>query len=165
MQFDYKVDVSADITCVHAADSKGQDDKFLPWQETNKRESRNEEINHINSTDDFINPFYAAPDNVNICGDPVSEFMAAVPSSQNGTAGDLPEMFLPGLVIHIVPQKNSINSPSCSSLITNSWSYKAYIANKETFKDIVVSPSMFLDHLPWRYPILIFLPSKFVASS
>ncbi|XP_052172832.1 uncharacterized protein LOC127788510 isoform X3 [Diospyros lotus] len=131
-------------------DSKGQDDKFSPWQEMNKRESRNEEINHIDSTDDFTNPFYAAPDNVNICGDPVSEFMAAVPSSQNGTAVDLPEMFLPGLVIHIVPQKNSINSPSCSSLITNSWSYKAYIANKETFKDIVVSPSMFLDHLPWR---------------
>ncbi|KAM7461559.1 hypothetical protein LguiA_029680 [Lonicera macranthoides] len=88
---------------------------------------------------------------VNSYHNPVSQFMEAMSSSRNRSSMDLPEMFLPGLVIHIVPQKNSFQMSLWKCLRTREeCSYKAYIANREVFKDIIVSQSMFLDHLPWR---------------
>ncbi|URE04553.1 hypothetical protein MUK42_18956 [Musa troglodytarum] len=61
------------------------------------------------------------------------------------------EMYIPGLLIHIVRVQKS-NSPMWKSWIVNDseYDYKAFVANKESFKDIVVSSYMFLDHLPWR---------------
>nr|XP_009402702.2 PREDICTED: uncharacterized protein LOC103986413 isoform X1 [Musa acuminata subsp. malaccensis] len=61
------------------------------------------------------------------------------------------EMYIPGLLIHIVRVQKS-NSPMWKSWIINDseYDYKAFVANKESFEDIVVSSYMFLDHLPWR---------------
>ena len=78
--------------------------------------------------------------------------METVPRSENTSAEDPPEMFLPGLVIHVVPHQRSLHiSLREGCTMQEKASYKAYIANRESFKDIIVSPSMFLDHLPWRY--------------
>lgn len=63
------------------------------------------------------------------------------------------EMFVPGLVIHIVPEAKQTVWPSWKNL---SWlhrknvSHRAILRDRESFKDIIVSPSMFLDHVPWR---------------
>ncbi|GFY92859.1 lipase class 3 family protein [Actinidia rufa] len=130
--------------------SRQNDQEYSIWQGTDMQDSSYDGINHSDSLDDFTNPFYASPDNINISGDPVSEFMEVVPSPENGSARDLPEVFLPGLVIHIVPQKKSIRTVPPKSWLSQGSSYKAYIANRESFKDLIVSPSMFLDHLPWR---------------
>ncbi|XP_059632852.1 uncharacterized protein LOC132275397 [Cornus florida] len=111
-----------------------------------------DEFDCNNSSNSFASPVCNSSAKVNSFDDPISEFMEAVSSFKDQSAGDLPEMFLPGLVIHIVPQETS----SCLSLF-RSWgtqekmcSYGAYIADRKAFKDIIVSPSMFLDHLPWR---------------
>ncbi|PNT73388.1 hypothetical protein BRADI_2g57770v3 [Brachypodium distachyon] len=61
------------------------------------------------------------------------------------------EVYLPGLIIHIVPVKKG-TSPLQKTLVTRhkNKSYKAFIANRQDFTDLVVSRRMFLDHLPWR---------------
>ncbi|KAI4338865.1 hypothetical protein MLD38_023873 [Melastoma candidum] len=88
----------------------------------------------------------------NLSEDPVTEFMERVPDMSSHSANNPPEVFLPGLIIHIVPTKTS----ELSFPMWRVWksgtqeTYKAYISHRENFKDIVVSPSMFLDHLPWR---------------
>ncbi|VAH82676.1 unnamed protein product [Triticum turgidum subsp. durum] len=66
--------------------------------------------------------------------------------------GQSPDVYLPGLIIHIVPIKNG-TSPLPKTLVTRhkNKSYKAFIANRRDFMDLVVTPRMFLDHLPWRY--------------
>uniref|UniRef100_A0A0D6QZ81 Uncharacterized protein n=1 Tax=Araucaria cunninghamii TaxID=56994 RepID=A0A0D6QZ81_ARACU len=63
------------------------------------------------------------------------------------------EMFVPGLVIHIVPE-----AKQDTWLSWRNWrwgrgqdhSHRAILRHRESFMDIVVSPSMFLDHMPWR---------------
>lgn len=135
--------------------SRGQDQIFPVWSDVDAIVTSYDETNHSDSLDDFTNPFYdASPVNVNLPpGDPVSEFMDVVPSSVSGPARDVSEVFLPGLVIHIQPQKNSFQMPLSKWWRTtheDSSKYKAFIADRESFKDIIVSPSMFLDHLPWR---------------
>ncbi|ONI29108.1 hypothetical protein PRUPE_1G181900 [Prunus persica] len=99
--------------------------------------------------DEFTNPF---SNDVMSNHDPVSQFMVSVPRSESLTSRDPPEMYLPGLVIHIVPQPRSFDMPQCRGCAVQEKTqcHKAYIANRESFKDIIVSPSMFLDHLPWR---------------
>lgn len=99
--------------------------------------------------DEFTNPFAS---DVHSRDDPVSQFIDSVPTSENQSADDPPEMYLPGFVIHIVPDKKRPQTD-----LKRSWRtmerercYRAYIANRESFNDIIVSPSMFLDHLPWR---------------
>ncbi|KAI8537711.1 hypothetical protein RHMOL_Rhmol09G0045900 [Rhododendron molle] len=135
--------------------SRGQDQMFHVWPDVDAIATSYDETNHSDSLDDFTNPFYdASPVNENLPpDDPVSEFMDVVPSSVSGPARDVPEVFLPGLVIHIQPQKNSFQMPLSKWWRTTheeSSKYKAFIADRESFKDIIVSPSMFLDHLPWR---------------
>ncbi|KAL0797404.1 hypothetical protein Bca101_052578 [Brassica carinata] len=99
--------------------------------------------------EEFINPFHelvASTDN------PVTQFMETVPT-RGEDDDEAPEMFLPGLVIHIVPEVNNMSVP-----IWRGWpicdvahgGYRAYVAKRESFKELMVSPSMFLDHLPWR---------------
>ncbi|VAH66848.1 unnamed protein product [Triticum turgidum subsp. durum] len=78
--------------------------------------------------------------------------------------GQSPDVYLPGLIIHIVPIKNG-TSPLRKTLVTRhkNKSYKAFIANRQDFMDLVVTPRMFLDHLPWRYILrnsLEFIRSK-----
>lgn len=83
----------------------------------------------------------------------MSQFIDSVPTSENQSADDPPEMYLPGFVIHIVPDQKRPQTDFKISWRTQERGkcYRAYVANRESFKDIIVSPSMFLDHLPWRY--------------
>ena len=100
--------------------------------------------------EEFINPFHEVEASTD---SPVSQFMETVPTRVDDDGDEeAPEMFLPGLVIHIVHEGNNMSVP-----IWRGWpicdvpdGYKAYVANRESFKEIMVSPSMFLDHLPWR---------------
>lgn len=115
--------------------------------------SSSDESDLGDSPDSFCNPFAEITADIIPSDDPVSEFMEAVPSSDNVSAGDPHDIFLPGLIIHIVPQQRSFHLPLWKGcrIQEKAPSYKAYISDRERFKDIIVSPSMFLDHLPWRY--------------
>ncbi|KAG6544343.1 hypothetical protein Mapa_014177 [Marchantia paleacea] len=68
------------------------------------------------------------------------------------------EMYVPGLVLHLV--RNSGNS-SWSALrrsftfarnpdLPKRPKHKAYLKDRKQFRDILVSPAMFLDHMPWK---------------
>ncbi|KAJ4954802.1 hypothetical protein NE237_011585 [Protea cynaroides] len=110
------------------------------------------ERSHNDQLDTHTDPLFEIEADVILSEDPVSRFMDVVPSSNDASMGDPQEMFLPGLVIKIVPQQRRSLLP-----LWRGWKvqedehcYRAYIENRENFKDIVVSPSMFLDHLPWR---------------
>lgn len=107
------------------------------------------DVDHDNLTSPFEDDISIA----NSFGDPVTEFMETVPNSNHTSADDPKEMFLPGLIVHIVPDKRSLVAPIWKALTIMKMpqKFKAYVSDRETFKDIVVSPSMFLDHLPWRY--------------
>lgn len=80
-------------------------------------------------------------------------------SARVEVAVETPEVFLAGLIIHIIPDGNE------SSTCWENWMreertrrYKAFLSDRECFKDIVVSPFMFIDHLPWRYaPLYLFI--------
>ncbi|KAA8531338.1 hypothetical protein F0562_006047 [Nyssa sinensis] len=132
--------------------SREQDQEFSLWQAMDSEDSSDDEINCCDSPNSITNPFYNSSVNVNAFDDPISQFLEAVPSSNNESAGDPQEMFLPGLIIHVVPQKKNFHMPLRRSWRTQETEhrYRAYIAKREAFKDIIVSPSMFLDHLPWR---------------
>ncbi|WVY95052.1 hypothetical protein V8G54_034140 [Vigna mungo] len=80
------------------------------------------------------------------------KFIETVPDSENPSSNDPPELYLPGSVIHIVLEKQTSQSDlrTLWRMQERGKCYKAYIADRENFKDIIVSPSMFLDHLPWR---------------
>lgn len=105
------------------------------------------------SSHSFMKPYYQS--SADIVEDPVSQFIEDVPSAPE----DIPDLFLPGLVIYIVPERNNLETTLWKlwTAQDNECSYRAYIANKDSFKDIIVSPTMFLDHLPWRYPSLAIL--------
>lgn len=122
-----------------------EDQDLISWDDADM-EDRVIQSDH----DEFTNPF---SNDVISNHDPVSQFMESVPRSESLTSRDAPEMYLPGLVIHIVPQPRSFDMLQCrgGAVQEKTQCHKAYIANRESFKDIIVSPSMFLDHLPWRY--------------
>ncbi|KAE8702957.1 putative transcription factor [Hibiscus syriacus] len=84
--------------------------------------------------------------------DPISQFMKTASRSENSSASDPTEMFLPGLLIHILPQPPNLSIPLWKSwgVHDDNQKYKAVIVNQEDLKDIVVAPNMFFDHLPWR---------------
>lgn len=102
---------------------------------------------------------------MNSNNDPVSHFIDVVQTSEIEAANKQPDIYLPGLVIHIVPEPKDSHNALWTSFIL--WGkenhYKAYIADREKFKDIVISSSMFLDHLPWRYdePQTLYLVTKY----
>ncbi|KAG6512239.1 hypothetical protein ZIOFF_030335 [Zingiber officinale] len=94
---------------------------------------------------------FESPENLFHCGDRSSSFMGDQVSCVQNMEEKYVEVYIPGLVIHIIRiRKNT--SPMWKSWITTDaeYDYKAFLANRESFKDIVVSPYMFLDHLPWR---------------
>lgn len=73
------------------------------------------------------------------------------PPSIEVSAGETPEMYLPGLIIHLLPEpKNLFSLWRGWSIYNRDDQYNAFVADRESFKDIIVSPYMFLDHLPWR---------------
>ncbi|XP_015942351.1 uncharacterized protein LOC107467700 isoform X1 [Arachis duranensis] len=117
--------------------------EYTLWADTKGKD-------HIVEIDnaELTNPFATDASSVD---DPVTQFIDTVPSSKSHSDSDPPEMYLPGLVIHIIPVQNKPQTSIKPWRIGGSGrSYKAYLANRENFKDIIVSPSMFLDHLPWR---------------
>ncbi|XP_039773320.1 diacylglycerol lipase-beta-like isoform X1 [Panicum virgatum] len=73
------------------------------------------------------------------------------PASYRGIPVEPPEMFLPGLIVHMVRQRRSLLPLwQCWNVQETEPPYKAVFAKRENFRDIVVTPSMFTDHLPWR---------------
>uniref|UniRef100_M8CYD4 Sn1-specific diacylglycerol lipase alpha n=1 Tax=Aegilops tauschii TaxID=37682 RepID=M8CYD4_AEGTA len=61
------------------------------------------------------------------------------------------EMFLAGLIIHVVRNRRSLFPLwKCWNPQEAEQPYKAVFAKRENFRDIAVTPSMFMDHLPWR---------------
>ncbi|KAK7846333.1 hypothetical protein CFP56_008081 [Quercus suber] len=109
---------------------KGQHQGFSLWNEADNNDS-------VIEIDDgeFSNPVSTT---VNTCDDPISQSMETVPRSENGSAGDPPELHLPGLIIHMVPHQRSSHMSlwKCCTVLKKAQSYKAYIANRESFKDI-----------------------------
>ncbi|KAF3337917.1 sn1-specific diacylglycerol lipase beta-like isoform X4 [Carex littledalei] len=65
-----------------------------------------------------------------------------------------PEMFLAGTIIHIVRQQRGIFTFPLwrwwSLGGANQIPFKAYVSRREYFQDMLVTPYMFTDHLPWR---------------
>ncbi|KAJ3696868.1 hypothetical protein LUZ61_000573 [Rhynchospora tenuis] len=65
-----------------------------------------------------------------------------------------PEMFLAGTIIHIVRQQRGIFTFPLWRLWSlggaNQIPFKAYVSKREYFQDMLVTPYMFTDHLPWR---------------
>lgn len=112
-----------------------------------------DEIGLSESSNCFSSPFECSTSDATPFNDPLTEFMEAVPSLENKSSLSIPELYLPGLIIHIVPQKDGLRKPLWKRWRT--WDrrckFRAYVAKREAFKDIIVSPYMFLDHLPWRY--------------
>ncbi|KAF9688309.1 hypothetical protein SADUNF_Sadunf02G0184100 [Salix dunnii] len=129
------------------AGSKKVDHSYSLWNALDR-------TNNGSDTDDdnFENPFNDKVAVMNSLDDPVSQLLETVPRSENGSAGNEAEMFLPGLVIHMVPQRRYISMPFWKGwrVQESVRNYYAYSANREIFKDIVVSPNMFFGHLPWR---------------
>lgn len=64
------------------------------------------------------------------------------------------EMYLPGLVVHLDKKEDAADSWRAS--FWNSWQaerkseYYALRVDRKKFKDLVISPSMFIDHMPWK---------------
>ncbi|GJT90493.1 Sn1-specific diacylglycerol lipase beta [Tanacetum coccineum] len=98
------------------------------------------------------NNFDQSRNSVNSRASFVSQFMEAMPSQKEESSENFKEMFLAGTVIHIVPEKKNVDIPLYKRWATPDaqCGYEAYVANREVFKDMIVSPSMFIDHLPWR---------------
>lgn len=83
---------------------------------------------------------------------------------KNESDGTLNELVLPGRIIHLSKsgrgqEKQETSSYLCTSIITNTYkcccnSRKSYIPEETTnvaFREIILSPSMALDHFPDRY--------------
>jgi hypothetical protein len=83
-----------------AAGSNKVDQRSSIWKESDTTNSGCDTDN-----DNFENPFYDNASVINSLDDPVSQFLEIFPRSENGSARDHAKMFLPGLVIHMVPQQ------------------------------------------------------------
>lgn len=70
------------------------------------------------------------------------------------------EMFVPGLVIHLVREEEPTGVSSWISSFWYTWraegnttKYRAILIDRNCLRNIVVSPAMFIDHMPWKYVI------------
>lgn len=69
------------------------------------------------------------------------------------------EMFVPGLVIHMVKEAAPVNNQSWWQslyrfVVTGDEKqarHHAVLKDRKNFRDFVISPDMFMDHSPWRY--------------
>ncbi|KAG9447170.1 hypothetical protein H6P81_013298 [Aristolochia fimbriata] len=101
--------------------------------------------------DEYINPFYDTTDCSNSGRDSLPQFVDNLPSALEESTKDHPEMYMPGLLIHLVPEHKDVWTLWRSwKILEYERNYRAYVARKESFESIIVSPYMFLDHLPWR---------------
>lgn len=135
-------------------------DNFNLWHDMEMDESSDDNHDGNDTSTSFSNSLYWSPDDANSCDNLVSQFMEAMPSRKDESSENFREMFLPGTVIHIVPEKKDIPVYKRWGTPDAQTRYEAYVANREAFMDIIVSPSMFIDHLPWRY---IFFLNTFSA--
>lgn len=128
------------------------DEDFNLWHDMDMYDSSDDAGDGHDSSYRLSNPFYQSPDDSSSRGNLVSQFMEAMPSRKDESSENFREMFLPGMVIHIVPEKKSFDIPLYKRWGTPDAQcrFEAYVANRETFMDMIVSPSMFIDHLPWR---------------
>ncbi|KAF3623175.1 putative V-type proton ATPase subunit e-like [Capsicum annuum] len=86
-----------------------------------KREPGSSVLHDIVSSDDKIGSPESSNHFSSLCDcstsdsspfdDPLNEFLEAVPSSENKSSLSIPELYLPGLVIHIVPQNGGLHKP------------------------------------------------------
>jgi hypothetical protein len=68
------------------------------------------------------------------------------------------EMFIPGLVIHVIRDEKPKSESSWKLSFWYMWrqrsasetKYQAILTDRESFSNIVLSPAMFLDHMPWK---------------
>ncbi|KAI5073158.1 hypothetical protein GOP47_0011171, partial [Adiantum capillus-veneris] len=70
-----------------------------------------------------------------------------------GEHDDYCEIFMPGLIVHIVPESQSRSSPSWDfwgKKVQQGHQHRAFIKDRTDFQNLVISTSMFLDHMPWR---------------
>ncbi|XP_020261472.1 uncharacterized protein LOC109837578 isoform X1 [Asparagus officinalis] len=109
-----------------------------------------EEINGIQEFNGSKQTFIESSEEVLFNGQR-SEFMDNAQIPIEVSIREPPEVFLAGVIILIIPEERD-NSCNWKSWIWDDrvGGYRAVLANREWFKDIVVSPFMFLDHLPWR---------------
>lgn len=127
-----------------AGEGNSEHEEYSLWVGGRARD----QVDEIHETE-FMNPFAA---DVNSNNDPVTHLIDVDQTLENEAVSNHPDIYLPGLIIHIVPEPKNSNTATWTPfrLRGKENHYKAYIADREKFKDIVVSPSMFLDHLPWR---------------
>ncbi|KAI3818583.1 hypothetical protein L1987_12395 [Smallanthus sonchifolius] len=127
------------------------DEDFNPRHDMNIYDSA-DDYRDRDSSNRLSNPFYESPDAETSRDSVVSQFMQAMPSQKDESSENFREMFLLGTVIHIIPENKSFNTPIYKRWGTpaSQCGYEAYVANREAFMDMIVSPSMFIDHLPWR---------------
>lgn len=112
-------------------------------------------VNHKHfSSNRNSNPHYEPPHDNNSRDHLVSQYMEAMLSHEKKeTHENFRELFLPGVIIHIILDKKNNDVPlyrRWKSTLTTQCGYEAYVAKKEAFMDLIVSPSRFIDHLPWR---------------
>ena len=76
------------------------------------------------------------------------------------------EMFVPGLVIHMVKEAAPLTNNQSwwqsvyRFLVTGEDKrarHHAVLKDRKNFRDFVISPDMFMDHSPWRYFTLSYL--------
>lgn len=128
------------------------DADFNLWRDMDMYDRSNDHHDGNHSSKRFSNASYDSPDKEVSRDSVVSQFMQAMPSRKDESSENFREMFLPGTVIHIIPENKNFNTPIYKRWATPSaqFGYEAYVANREAFMDMNVSPSMFIDHLPWR---------------
>lgn len=69
------------------------------------------------------------------------------------------EMFLPGKVVHLIREEKPTATTWKSSFWYtwradgNATKFRALVVDRKRFRNIVISPAMFIDHMPWKYVI------------
>ncbi|KAD7117223.1 hypothetical protein E3N88_04491 [Mikania micrantha] len=128
------------------------DEDFNLWHDMNMYDRPDDYHDLCDSSNRPSNPFCESPDAEASRDSVVSQFMEAMPSRNEESSENFRELFLPGTVIHIIPENKSFHTPIYKrwGTPTAQYGYEAYVANRKAFMDMIVSPSMFIDHLPWR---------------
>uniref|UniRef100_A0A0A9EEG2 Uncharacterized protein n=1 Tax=Arundo donax TaxID=35708 RepID=A0A0A9EEG2_ARUDO len=141
--------------CTRAAETTGPNDRQFSHQDSlcnTEADVQNGLVGYSGSTDEHRSCEVNGDHDVQIIPldvpDPGSK---EHPTSYREVPVEPPEMFLPGLIIHIVRQRRSLFPLwKCWNIQETEPPYKAFLAKRENFRDIAITPCMFTDHLPWR---------------
>ncbi|CAN1732026.1 Diacylglycerol lipase-alpha [Linum perenne] len=127
-----------------------KDSNGIPSQEYEKYKKEHINWDEPNIENDIIEGSNHQMITMNTVDDTISQLLAMTPSSDGDstTETDKQDVFVPGRIIHLVSQLK--NDGKVWNIVQRTHDYKAYLAKREQFIDIVVSPYMFIDHLPWR---------------